>query len=183
MKIKRFNEFINESITDNIYYHSSDVKFDKFSIDKVGSKGGVEWGGYHGLYITDNIKYAERHGKYTYKIKLDDNANILSGEVTPTQIKQIYNELVKESYYIKPNQSFYLNPVYGEYAILSDVMYFYEYLMNTYNMKHHDISKFLFRCGIDGMQIDSDNSIVLVIFNDNIMDIVDVYENENKYST
>lgn len=65
--LKKFKQFINENLNNNIWYHGSNNEFSEFKL--INNKGYREfdlpvW------YFTKNLKYAKTYGKFLYKVKL-----------------------------------------------------------------------------------------------------------------
>ena len=75
------------------------------------------------------------------------------------------------------DEDWFTNPTYGEYSVLTDVEEFYDFFMRVYkdsfkNIK--DVTEFLLRSGIDGMQVTNDvGDNILVVFNEDVINIED----------
>lgn len=171
--------YLNEGvISDNLWYHGSDKSVKKFLFSLIGvnSKRISNYHGY-GIYFVGSIERAKKYGDVITSVKIDENADFLINEVTPQQLKKIYNQLKKENVKLRPNDDdWFNNPQYVESSILTDVEEFYDYFMRAYresfkNMK--DVTEFLLRSGIDGMRVINDvGDSILVVFNENVITIV-----------
>lgn len=157
------------------WYHGSNKPIKKFLFSQIG-KNSEKITNYHGygIYFIDNPERAKKYGEFVTKVKINKNSNLLKDRVTPTQLKKIYKQLKKEGVKLRDNDlEWYNNPTYGEYSVLTDVEDFYDFFMRAYpsNFKNiKNISKFLLRSGIDGMQVVNDvGDNILVVFNEKII--------------
>jgi hypothetical protein len=165
-------------LEDSIWYHGSSKPVDKFlySLIGVNSERITNYHGY-GIYFISDINRAKSYGDVVTKVSIDSSADIMQGSVKPLQLKKIYNQLVKENVQLRDGDTqWYNSPTYGEYSVLTDVEEFYEFLLRAYkefsNIK--DVSDFLMRAGIDGMQVTNDvGDNILVIFNEDVISIID----------
>lgn len=53
----------------NKYYHGSDVKFNRFDVNKLGTDGNDEYG--PGIYFVNDKDFAKDYGKYLYTVVFD----------------------------------------------------------------------------------------------------------------
>lgn len=171
-------ETINQTGESNIWYHGSSKPIKKFLYSMVG-KGSDRISSYHGwgIYFIKEIERARKYGDVITKMSLSPNANILKDKITPEQLLLVYNGLVKENVKLRDNDNeWFNNPTYGEYSILNDVEEFYDYFMRGYRDSFKtikDVSDFLLRSGIDGLETTNDvNDNILVIFNENVIEII-----------
>jgi hypothetical protein len=101
----------------------------------------------------------------------------MRGRVEPYQLKKIYNQLVKDNVKLRDGDAqWYNNPNYEKNSVNTDAEEFYEYLLRAHkefnNIK--DVSDFLMRAGIDGMQVTNDvGDNILVIFNEDVINTID----------
>ena len=73
MELRQFiKAAIRESLNDNIWYHGTNKEFIKPKIS-VG-----EFGNLGGFFLTKNINFAKKWGKYIKKFKLKDNIKIFN---------------------------------------------------------------------------------------------------------
>jgi len=177
-KLKNFNQFINENVGHDVWYHGSNKPVDKFLFSLIG-KNSDRITNYHGygIYFVDNIKTAKSYGDIIIKIVINPNSDILEGNITSEQLLKIYNQLIEEGVKLRDSDyKWYNNPTYGEYSVLTDVEEFYDIFMRFYGdtfKSNKEVSEFLIRCGIDGLKVINDvGDKILVIFNEDIIKIV-----------
>lgn len=177
-KLIEKHPYINESLSNSVWFHGSDKNVKKFLFSLIG-KNSERISNYYGygIYFIDNIKSAEKYGSKIIKVIIDNKSDILKDKITPEQLLKIYDQLQKENISIS-DDDFFLNPTYGKYSVLTDVMEFYEYIQRAYrdSFTHEkDISEFLLRSGIDGMEVTNDiNDNILIVFNEDIIQIVNI---------
>lgn len=168
-----------ESFDDKIWYHGSDKPVRKFSFSLIGvdNKKITNYHGY-GIYFIDKIERAKRYGDVITLASIDENSDFLVGRITPKQLIKIYKQLKIENVKLRDNdEDWFTNPTYGEYSVLTDVEEFYDFFMRVYkdsfkNIK--DVTEFLLRSGIDGMQVTNDvGDNILVVFNEDVINIED----------
>ena len=73
----RFIEQLYESSTNKIYYHGTNVKFNKFHKKKFGTGEGSNMLG-EGIYLATNLKKAKEYGKIILKVKLLGDPKIIN---------------------------------------------------------------------------------------------------------
>ncbi len=180
MKLKNLlNRLLLEvNISSITWYHGSKTKIKKFDYGMVG-RNSDHITNYHGwgIYFISNQVRAKKYGDIVTEIRISSSANILNGKVTPKQCKQVYNGLSKNGIEVdEKDERIWLNPTYGEYSILTDVEECYNAIGRFYGFSNSkQISNFLLSCGIDGMFVVNDvNDEILVVFNDNIINIVGI---------
>jgi hypothetical protein len=160
------------------WYHGSSKPVDKFLYSLIGvdSERITNYHGY-GIYFISDINRAKSYGDVVTKVLIGDNADILMGRVEPYQLKKIYNQLVKDNVQLRDgDEQWYNNPKYEKNSVNTDAEEFYEYLLRAHkefkNIK--DVSDFLIRAGIDGMQVTNDvGDNILVIFNEDVINTID----------
>jgi len=171
-KIKSFQP--NQS---KIWYHGSDKTVSKFLFSLIG-KNSNRISNYHGygIYFIGDLERAKKYGDVITRVIIDDNADILKGKITRNQLSKIYFQLVKEKVTLKQDDQFwYNNPTYSEYSVLTDAEEFYEFLLRTYDSFKNiqDVTEFLIRSGIDGMEVINDvGDEILVVFDENVIEVV-----------
>lgn len=175
MLITKYKQFLNEDASkNNIWYHGSNKPIDKFLYSLVG-KNSEKISNYHGygIYFIDKEERAKKYGENIIKVEIDSNSDILKDKITPKQLKKIYNQLIKENINRDIDDNWYNNPTYGEYSVLNDVEEFYDFLDRVYFKSIKEVSDFLLRSGIDGLETKNDvNDKILVVFNENIIKIL-----------
>lgn len=165
-------------LEDTTWYHGSSKPVDKFLYSMIGvnSERITNYHGY-GIYFISDINRAKSYGDVITKVSIDGSADIMEGSVKPSQLKKIYNQLLKENVQLRDNDTqWYNNPTYGEYSILTDIEEFNEYLVRAYKefKSSKDVSDFYIRAGIDGMQVTNDvGDVILVVFNEDIITVID----------
>ncbi len=176
MLITKYKQFLNEDTSkNNIWYHGSNKPIDKFIYSLVG-KNSEKISNYHGygIYFIYKEERAKKYGENIIKVEIDSNSDILKDKITPNQLKKIYNQLIIENINRDNDQDWYNNPTYGEYSVLNDVEEFYDFLERVYFKNIKEVSDFLLRSGIDGLETKNDvNDKILVVFNENIIKIID----------
>lgn len=182
MSRKLINKILTEAnvLTENIWYHGSNQKIKKFLFSLVGQKSDRPIQNYYGygIYFIKNIDRAKKYGEVISKVNINQNADLLEGNIKSKQLLKIYNQLKKEGVKLNKDLSnIYKNPTYGKYSILTDVEEFYDSFQRFYKDKFKDIkdvSEFLLRSGIDGLIVINDvNDKILVVFNEDIINIIE----------
>lgn len=172
MKLKNILEkYIFESR--QIWYRGTDKPITKFELPKEKKDRISSYYGY-GLYFIDTYEAAKKYGENVSEVTISDSAEILKDRISPKQLRKVYNQLVKEKIPLRDKDyEFYNNPSYGEYSVATDVIEFYEFLGRVYRNSLpsiEEVSLFLQRSGIDGMEVVNDiNQKILVIFNPKVI--------------
>jgi hypothetical protein len=160
------------------WYHGSSKPVDKFlySLIGVNSDRITNYHGY-GIYFISDINRAKSYGDVVTKVLIGDNADILMGRVEPYQLKKIYDQLVEDNVQLRDgDEQWYNNPKYEKNSVNTDAEEFYEYLLRAHKefKNTKDVSDFLIRAGIDGMQVTNDvGDNILVIFNEDVINTID----------
>ena len=181
MKIKNIlNTLLLEVNIGSIpWYHGSKTKIKKFDYGMVGSND-EHITNYHGwgIYLISKLDRAKKYGDIVTEVNISSSANILKGKVNPNQCKLVYEGLVKRGAAGENDKEWLLNPKYETGSVLKDAENFYfsfREFYRKYFKDNQDVSNFLLSCGIDGMFVVNDvNDEILVVFNDNIINIVGV---------
>ena len=167
------HKFVDEN---RFWYHGSSKPIKRFRYSMVGNSDRISGYHGHGIYFISNKNRAKRYGDVITRVIIDDTANLLKDNVTPPQLKLVYQQLKEEGKLRPQDNNFFLKPTYGEYSVFTDVEEFYDFFLRAYHTHFNtikDVSDFLLRAGIDGMQVVNDvGDNILVVFNENIMDII-----------
>lgn len=174
--IKRL--LIEGDITNRVWYHGSSEPIEKFSFSKIGNNSD-RISSYHGygIYFIDDKERARMYGDVINKITIDNGSDILEGNVTPKQLKKVYDGLISMGVEMgEDDKIWFNNPTYGEYSVLTDVLEFYDFLLRRYQNKLENIkgvSELLLKSGIDGIKVTNDvGDNILVIFNEDVINVV-----------
>ncbi len=183
MSSSELREFINKikllehSNQGKIWYHGSNRPVSKFRFDLIG-KNSNKITNYHGygIYFIGDLERAKKYGDVVTRVIIDDNADILKGKITRNQLSKIYDQLVKEKVKLRSDDpEWYQNPTYGEYSVLTDAEEFYDYLLRAYDSFKNiqDVTEFLIRSGINGMEVINDvGDEILVVFEEDVIEVV-----------
>lgn len=89
-----YKALLNEDASQGKYivFHASNEKFDNFDISKISNLNGDLYG--KGFYFTNNIKYAKKFGKFTYKCEIVlKNPLNLTDKSTKEQLTNLINNM------------------------------------------------------------------------------------------
>jgi hypothetical protein len=160
------------------WYHGSSKPVNKFLYSLIGvdSERITNYHGY-GIYFISDVNRAKSYGDVVTKVSIGDNADIMNGRVEPLQLKKIYNQLIKDNIQLRAgDEQWYNNPKYDSGSVNTDAEEFYEYLLRAHKefKNAKDVSDFLMRAGIDGMQVTNDvGDNILVVFNEDVINTID----------
>lgn len=168
---------IEEYEKDKIWFHGSNKKIDKFFFDFRGNNDRISNYYGYGIYFINDVDKAKKYGDVVTKVLIKDGADILKYKVTIKQLYKVYNQFKKENFKLTKYQvAFYENPHYDEYSVLNSALDFYDsifYGNKDYFKEIKDVSLFLARSGIDGMEVKNDvGDEILVVFNEDVIRVI-----------
>ena len=174
------NIFIEEyqKINNEIWYHGSNQPISKFELRKVGNRDRISFYYGFGIYFINSNERAQKYGEVVTKVRIDPNANIMRNQVTHEQVTSVYQQLTRDGVKLQDHDhEFFLNPKYGLYSVLTDIMEFYDYLVRRFREHYNSmilVSDLLKRAGIDGMQVTNDvGDEILVVFNEDVITVIE----------
>lgn len=142
---------MNKSTPDKLY-HGSNVKFNKFDLNKIGSNVGTSGAG-AGLYFSSSIEEAITYGKYIYvvdfeSLNLKKTLSNFKRTLNKNQIITILDQILNET---KGDENYYQN--YDEYT--------YQNYKNKTNIKlKNDISNEIFESLINSTDTEIISSFI-----------------------
>lgn len=174
---KLFQYIIESSFENDIFYHGSNAKFDKFKLEYVNTGNKMQAFGY-GIYVTSDKDAANHYGKILYKVEIPKiGSKYIEGNklYNKSFVKTILNKMYK---YILKNQSELYKGAEKEFwSELESIIDNYDGnqiygTVSSYLGSDKDATEFFDKLGYYGIVFRDNNIINVVIFNSENINII-----------